>query len=66
MMEGGDVGLKYGRKGRQDREVDSEVRGEEEGEAVDSWVSAFVTAGAREASLVLGAGGDAPETADRK
>ena len=33
---------------------------------LDSWVSAFVTAEAREASLVLGAGEDAPETAGRE
>ena len=41
--------------------VDGEVR-EEEGEAVDSWATALVTAGTREASLVPGAGEDATET----
>ena len=66
-MEGGNVGLKYmiEREGRTG-EVESEVRGEEEGQAVESCVSALVTAGSREASLVLGAGEDAPETASKE
>ena len=44
-------------------EVDGEVQGEEEGEAGESWVIMLVTAAAREASLVPGAGEDTAETA---
>ena len=52
-------------RGGRTGEVESEVCGEED-IAVDSWVSALVTAGSREASLVLGAGKNAPKTAVRE